>query len=290
LNIFRIFSQNSNENIYNESYSLGIIDSINNGILEKNVLNKLFDLLKNWQQRIESYHCSNTIVIGTKALRITKNIETLNDIINSLFHTNLKVLSKENEQSLIQIPIIRQFNSNLPIAILNLGGGSIQFSVVEDSIQKYNIVIDFGTNYITSKWKWDKAIKRHTFRKIVNNIKKIIEEEHSLSNPSCVMTHLSYMIHTGGELDFLLSCLAPLKYCRVSKTHVSQISRRDFTNFAYDFCNNDIDQAVIKYSLDKKWLSGSIASNAIAIAFMELYNIRILIPSNLNISDGLILE
>ena len=95
------------------------------------------------------------------------------------------------------------------------------------------------------------------------------------------------MVHTGGELDFMLRCRLPLRVSTLSPVHVSEIPVADFARFSEEFSQLSPEKVASDFGLDPAWAAGSVASNVIALSIAEATGATTIIPSNLNIADGL---
>ena len=63
-----------------------------------------------------------------------------------------------------------------------------------------------------------------------------------------------------------------------------------FKKFAMDMRKKNLKELFKFFPENPVWMSGAIASNAIAIAIAEKLGVGFFVPSDKNLSDGLILE
>jgi hypothetical protein len=71
---------------------------------------------------------------------------------------------------------------------------------------------------------------------------------------------------------------------------VSEISVLHFARFSEEFSQLSPEIVAKEFGLDPAWAAGSVASNVIALSIAEAIGVTSVVPSNLNISDGLVHE
>lgn len=271
--------------LYAEKNSLGIMGEVTQtGTLSKFALNAIMSLLDGWRSTANEFDCRSFMVTGTAALRKAKNANELAERIRSTFGWELRIISPKEELKAIYDGVRNRFPGETQIAVLNLGGGSIQVAVGSARETASEFYLDFGTRHIIEKWPWIKPFDKAGYNELLKYVRRIVQkniESLSISPPEC-------MIHTGGELDFMLKCRLPMALSRFSPSHVSEVSLSSFSEFSRQFAKMTPATVSREFNLDPAWALGSVASNAIAQTVAETLKIETIVPSNCNIIDGLL--
>lgn len=272
--------------IYETKQSLGIIgDVIKTGGFSGKTIDDVVALIKRWKNECDKYSCNSIVVTGTAALRKANNAHTLISQLEEETSLELEILSPIKELEYVFSGVKETFRENVPIAVLNLGGGSTQLGVGSESHPRDSFLFDFGTRELTEKWPWIKPMTHEDYESLLAHVRERIRK--SMPNKP---DRVSRMVHTGGELDFMLRCRLPLRVSLLSPVHVSEISLDSFSRFSQEFSQLEPAYVSTNFGLDPAWASGAIASNVIALCAAEAVGAEAIIPSNYNISDGLLLR
>lgn len=272
--------------IYEARDSLGIMkDVVKTGEFSSDTINALVDRLQAWTQLCREYSCDRIIAIGTAALRKAKNTESLLSRLKEQTSLEVEIMDPKRELRYVYSAINANFHSEPVLAVLNLGGGSIQVGVGNASLPNEELFLDFGTRHLIEKWPWDKPMTDSSYHELVQEVRERI---HQAIAPGSIRA--DRLVHTGGELDFMLRCRLPMDVSRFSPTHVSEVPVETFAYFSDQFRKFDPSYIAKEYGLNPEWASGSVASNVIAQCIAEAVQAEAIIPSNLNVSDGIIIK
>jgi exopolyphosphatase/guanosine-5'-triphosphate,3'-diphosphate pyrophosphatase len=256
-------------------------DVLEHSRFKNDTIRNVVNTVKEWVRVCEQYNCDEVIATGTAALRQSSNTDSLTSSIKNELGINVEIISKSKEAGYVYSGVHSMFSEGIPLAVLNLGGGSTQISIGSENKPSHKILLDIGTKYITDKWAWEEPFDHSRY---VNMLEHVTDKFQSEIPDGIGET--GKLVHTGGELDFLLKCQVPMSVCNVSSSHVSKISRGRFEKFSRRFSELTPSKVANKFSLDPKWSAGSVASNVIAIAAMRTIGADELVPSNLNVADG----
>lgn len=271
--------------LLNTKQSLGIMgDVLKTNELSVATIDAVISLLKDWQLDCLKLSCDSIIVTGTAALRKANNAHTLVAELKKETGLDLEILSPERELEYVYSGVLATFKSGISLAVLNLGGGSTQIGVGDRLAPSETFFLDFGTRELTEKWPWERPMSQTDYRALLDYVR-----ERMRGTIPSVSTAVQRMVHTGGELDFMLRCQLPLRVSHYSPVHVSEISSEDFSSFSEQFSGRDPRDVAKVFGLDPAWAAGAVASNVIALCAAELLGAESIIPSNCNISDGLLL-
>jgi len=249
------------------------------GISKKNyiLLCDIFDLVK------KNYPNKEVLCFATAIFRkMSRKVKS--DFLNSVEKDNginLKIINHDIENQLLDAIFIGKIPSK-DVLVINIGGGSTELVVVkgESFIERKNLDIGVGT--IISKFPG--IIDEDNF-----NSKKEIKD-FVIAKLEKFDALPKVAIYTGGELDYMQKTNYPLKdnYLFKDDLHPSLILLADF-----DIKNNEIfseKMSVLKQFMPKNpdWMVGSRACSALAEAICEFYGIDLIVPSNLNLIDGIV--
>lgn len=272
--------------VYTDKNSLGIMgDVIEHGLFSQSTIKNVIALIKTWKSKCEELQCQSIVVTGTAAIRKSSNTNSFIIQIKEETGLNLEILSPERELEYVYGGVQATFNPNTSLAVLNLGGGSTQLGIGNSSIPNQKLMFDFGTRELTEKFPWNKPMSENTYRSMKDYVSNRIKETVVYK-----VENTERLVHTGGELDFLLRCQVPLQLSCFSPVHVAEIPVSVFSQFSEQFSQSDPSEIVKNFRLDSAWAAGAVASNIIALCTAELVGAEVIIPSNLNISDGIVLN
>jgi len=271
--------------IYKENESLAIIDDVlNDGSFSNNTIDKLIQYLTKCKEKCKDFSCERIVLTGTAALRKAKNTQELLIIVKKKLELDIDLIDAKKELSYLYSAVVASFFTSEKIGVLGLGGGSTQIGIGTTSKLENKYFLDFGTNLISKKWSWDKSFSTREYNEIVKYVKDNFKR-----NVPNVIDVVENLVYTGGETEFMLKCQLPLTVTNMSPIHVSKIDINSFKVFCYQFANLDPKAVFDKFHLDPKWAIGSIAANTIALITAEMFGVKNIIPSNFNISNGILL-
>ena len=279
-------SEGTSANIlYKENASLGIINEVlSNNIFSENIIIDLINQLTIWKEKCITFRCEDIILTGTAAFRNAKNTDYLVSKINSEVGLKIQLLNAEAELDLLYNGVASSMRTKNKFGVLGLGGGSTQIGVGDNKTAKNKYFLDFGTNLISKKWSWSKPFTKFEYNTIIHFVEEKFDKQIPFLNDK-----IDHIVYTGGETEFMLKCHLPLTTFNSSSIHVSQIDIESFKQFCFQFANLHPHEVFERFHLDPKWAIGAIAANTIALVVAQKFSVQYIIPSNFNISEGLIL-
>lgn len=272
--------------IHKENLSESIIDDILvNGNFSEITIKNLVTHLSRWKEKCKEYNCETIALTGTAALRKAKNARHLLEEVKSNTLLDIDIIDADKELKYLYKAVAKTLNSKEQFGVLGLGGGSVQIGTGIKSKLEEKYFLDFGTNLISRKWSWEQPFSKNEYKEII----KYVDDNFNRNVP-VVKYQVENMIYTGGETDFMLKCMLPLSVSKISSIHVSQIDVDSFEQFCYQFAAMHPQDVFERFKLDPKWAIGSIAANTIALISSKKLGAKYIIPSNFNISDGILLS
>jgi Ppx/GppA phosphatase family len=269
--------------LHESKQSLGIIAGVTStGRIEPDAIVSLLQVLQHYADLCAKHECSNVVAVGTAALRkATNSVEVLATIKQRL-GLEVTVLTPETELRYVYSAVRPTFDRKNNVAVLNLGGGSTQVGVGTSAAMQHSFLLPFGTRQLTERWPWKDGFQTHMFAEMQDFVRNHLADLRKCTGQCRIM------VHTGGELDFLLRCRVPLQLCKESGKHVSEIPVEMFKRFALQFMQLNASDVATRFKLDPAWAAGAVASNTIAITIAEALGASVIVPSNLNVTDGII--
>ncbi|MCM0605087.1 MAG: hypothetical protein KA715_03280 [Xanthomonadaceae bacterium] len=200
------------------------------------------------------------IAVGTAAMRRNVTARKIVERVCTDFNINYQTLSQRKEAQLITKAISAPNVDH----IINVGGGSIQI-ISKDGAE---LLLKFGISDLNKKFKLDSEIKERKISECIDWLLKKIKKP------------LGLFVYTGGEKKYLkkLNCPIYSGFCKKS----------DFLKIHKNLMSLTMNELEKLSPNDPKWMSGAIASNCIVIALLSRSRYKKFIPSNFNISDGII--
>ncbi|BBD70930.1 hypothetical protein NIES4072_72960 [Nostoc commune NIES-4072] len=242
------------------------INNVNWEVIEgksskESINNSLIELLKpiNFNE-IHRIHA-----VGTEAMRRDKKLE---NIVSSVCHSLgilYTTISQEYEAQLIK-EAARKANITDKYDIINVGGGSIQIILKEASKA---VLLNFGISDLNDRFYLLEAVGHRKIEECIAWIKKHLPETTALFG------------YTGGEATYLKHFGVPLQ-----ADHTCL--KTDFYDFAERISNFDLQSLERVSPFGSKWMRGAVASNCVVLACLEKAQTNYFLPSDLNISHGLI--
>lgn len=192
------------------------------------------------------------------------------------------IISQDLENFYLEMALIGKCSLNEPILLINIGGASTELVVIyeKEAIERKNI--DLGVGTINSKFSnINEPMSGVALKTVVDFIKGILP---SLLNKTKIA------FYTGGELTYMRLANYPLENNKIFKDadHPSMISVMAFFKK-----NEEIYEKVRLGELEAlfpenpKWTHGARGCSAIAQAICEKYDIKIIVPSDSNLINGI---
>ncbi len=286
LSLYSLSAGRSPALVHTERDSISIATSVNKtGSLDEEALSGLEEVLARFAG-VASAAGAEVTSVATEAVRRAGNSSDVFSLVRRTTRADLRVISQGDEALLVGNAVRSVVRSTPGVAALNLGGSSVQIVQDVHHPEVTRLLYRFGTKDVVREFPWDRSYSSVRWGDLVEHVTSLIAGHGPAGAPVTATT----LFHTGGELDFLLRCRVPLDAYYGCDRHVSSVSLASFEAFAGAFAALEPKEAADSTDLQPAWLSGALASNAIAIAVARHLGATVLVPSNLNVSDGLLLE
>jgi len=252
-------------------------------LLNPKAINSAVDVISKWQDQVKQY---NVVRVGIFATGVSQSARNRDQLVSSVLRETgltLQILSEEDEARVLFRGVVGDFPKGFTFVVLNIGGSTTRLIIGEKNeiIQLY--CIHKGTielnKLLLSDPPTDDEIT--ALRNTIDKSFRKISFRNTLKNP--------VLIHTGGELDYVLSTGCKVEKSTLSPTHPYRVMLSDFEMFAQRMQKLKKEELRSFKPDNPRWMDGAIASNTIAIHIARKFAFIEFIPSNRNITDGFLL-
>jgi hypothetical protein len=250
------------------------------GVISSKYRNKLISYLKKLKRKYSD------VPIHTYATSFFRKLpkeekKHLIDIIYRETNLYLNIISHSLENYYLEQALIGRADLNSPVLLLNVGGGSTEIIVIEEGkvLERKNIKIGVGT-ILTKYPKINEQYSEISKNTIVSSVMKLLPKLNYNTNIA---------FYSGGELTYMQKTDYKLEDNTLfdDKKHPKLIHVDNFIAKNEDIFHQTSLQALEQLMPDNpKWMHGARACSALAEAVCKKYNIKVIIPSNTNLIDG----
>ena len=194
----------------------------------------------------------------------------------------IQTIDQTTENIFLEIALTRSLKTSERLLIVNVGGGSTELVILENSKKVQSINIDIGVVDILKGYEGiNDRLSKIPLGDIVADVRQKLPAETAA---------IKYAFLTGGELTYMQVAGYPLRDNDIFKdeNHPSLIDMA-----SYSQRNGEIFDQVTLAELESfmpenpKWMHGARAYGAIAQAICQQFGIETLIPSDVNIAHGI---
>lgn len=253
-------------------------------LLKTEAIKRTIGVIRNWHRKIKRYDVVATGIFATGVSRIAQNKGQLVNSVRRDTGLALRILSEEDEAKILFRGVTSDFPNTFTFVVLNVGGGTTRLVIgkKEAIIKLYCIPI--GTIELGKVLKSDPPTDEE-YVDLTNHI------EDSFRKVDFKNVHEnSILVHTGGELDYVLSTGCKVEKFGLSPSHPFKVLLSDFESFAHKIKHMKKEELRSFKPDNPIWMDGAIISNAIAIYVTRKLGFSEIVPSNRNITDGFLLD
>lgn len=146
----------------------------NNNILDENTLEEAFQVLKEFSEIIDTYKVRKILCVATSALRDAPNTNSFKNKVAKEIGINIKIISGEREGFLTALGAINLLPHQENAVVLDIGGGSSEFTLIENGDIKESISLILGNIRLKDLYfDTNKKVEAKEF--IKNELEKIPE-------------------------------------------------------------------------------------------------------------------
>ncbi len=245
---------------------------------------RVLSALVDYKKYITAENIENVKLVTTGVARKAKNVELLTEEIKKQTGWDLVVIPADKEAELFYLGIAHDFVPDVKLAAINVGGGSTEITFgTKDSILR-RLSFPIGVSNLNEKFLQISPPAEEAIASMFEHI----HNELQFDLDDAIIPDL--LVHTGGELDYMEITEHPMDASSYSPSHPKQISRTKFMEKYHEIKKKTKEELYQYMPHNPKWMDGAVACTAIALAIAEKLGVNLIVPSNKNLNDGLLLE
>jgi exopolyphosphatase/guanosine-5'-triphosphate,3'-diphosphate pyrophosphatase len=213
------------------------------------------------------------------------NTEEFVRLVEERTNCVVEVLSADDEGSALHQGVLGDFDSDSEqFWVLNVGGVSTEVTLGTKTRVERKLNLRFGALSLTERFLRSDPPSMSQIDELHAHVAE------SLAPAAHRPTPALKLIHTGGELDYLLATACPVWPSSVSPTHPVQTDVPTFSAFANRLRKLTLGELRCYMPGNPRWMDGAIATNELTLVICEFLQVGAIIPSNRNLADGLLLR
>ncbi len=256
-----------------------------NEMIVKKVTNKTVAALKEFKEKMDSYGVVSYKAVTTEAIRKAKNSTQVLKQIKDQTDISLEVLTQEEEAEIYFRSVSSDFDNKL-IATADIGGGSVQV-VIGRGEEIYEIhKFKTGTYFLQENF----SKTHHPTLEELNNAKKYIKKELSTLVESKYKPEMLVYGSTN-IIDFMKAMNIKLyEINKLESKHPFKVNLSDLFGLYEKIVALSYEDRMPMYPQEPyyMWAADKALMNIFQIS--EYLQVKTIVPSNSNISMGLLFE
>jgi len=255
----------------------------NNGMIIRRAIDTTVDALNKFKSTIREMEVHKYKAVTTEAIRKAKNSKEVLDEIKEKTGIKLEVLTHDDEAEIYFRSVSKDFPRKT-IAVSDIGGGSVQVVIGKDKEIFETHLFKTGTYFMQENL----SKSHHPTKKELANSKKYVEKEMELLSKSKHKPEL-LVYGTTNIIDFLRAMKVKLqKHGAIDHPFSAKVAQ---LQPVYDqIVKYPYEERMSMYSEEPYYMWS--AENALINIFQisDFLDIETIIPSNNNISSGILYE
>ncbi len=148
-------SNNSWHVLHRDAQTSSLGKGMKNGLLTEEGIERAKTILDKYIQVSRKYSADRIIITGTSASREAKNISVISHWLKKQYGLPYHVLSEEQELYYDYLANKCEFEEYKNLIIFDIGGGSTEFIIVEDSEITYSVSLKMGVRRLNNLFESD---------------------------------------------------------------------------------------------------------------------------------------
>ena len=242
-----------------------------------------------FKQKAERLTAEKILAFATSAVRQAKNRNEFADLVANETGLKLRIVSGEEEAKIFYRGVTADFpdDPKLFFVALNIGGGSSEISLGKKSFPDRVLSLPLGVVTLNEQFLESDPPTEEEYAVMVKHLKEVLDQ-HQLTPPSGKKI---VFLHTGGELTYIRRIKAPTEPFEWSPSHPVRVDLKKFAKFDREKIRHQTQKQLGEYYPENPlWMTGAIASNALALTLGRQLGVDFFVPSDKNLADGLVLE
>ncbi|MBE0514152.1 Ppx/GppA phosphatase family protein [Sulfurimonas sp.] len=247
----------------------------NSGNLQEIPIQRAFDALRDFLSIVSSFKARKTLCIATSALRDAPNKKDFINRVRNSIGLNIKVIDGQREAYLGAVACINLLPRQRNALSIDIGGGSTEFSLIDEQKTDSNISVDLGTVRLKELF-FDKGDIDGATIYIDSQLKHLDA------------TNISTIIGIGGTFRAISNAILTKSGYPIDKLHAYEPNCDEFQTLLKKIINSDEDELKnlgIKSSRFDVIKPGAL----ILLRVLERFKIEKLVTSGAGVREGLFL-
>lgn len=258
------------------------LDKTNNTITQGSI-DKQVEALVEFMEKIREFKVDSYRVVGTEALRRANNSDEVCKIIEEIVKLPVDILSHEEEARIYFGAIA----SDIPgdVAVIDVGGGSVQLAIGDKSTISYTHLLKTGTYYIHEKFGKSHLLTAEGQKAAWDYVRNEVDRLNLKQNSGLSVVYGSTCI-----IDFFTETGIAMHKADRGKFHPYKAKLGDIMKLYDKLMPLTYEQRMELFPSEPYFMWGADKAIMNVVALCEQLGVDEVVPSNMNISDGLLLE
>ena len=196
------------------------------GYISEEAIERNIKALKEFSDIANEKGCEYIYCIGTSALRDSKNGNEFIDLAKVETNVDVDIISGEEESNLGFIGVLQGLDDTNNILVLDIGGGSTEFILGDESGIKYAKSENVGALRMTEKFLVTDPICENEFEDMSNFIEETISDTINILKEK----NIRQIVGIGGTITSVSAINQELETYSMEKIHGSKVNEKELDN------------------------------------------------------------
>lgn len=196
------------------------------GYISEEAIERNIKALKEFSDIANEKGCEYIYCIGTSALRDSKNGNEFIDLAKAETNVDVDIISGEEESNLGFIGVLQGLDDTNNILVLDIGGGSTEFILGDESGIKYAKSENVGALRMTEKFLATDPICENEFEDMSNFIEETISDTINILKEK----NIRQIVGIGGTITSVSAINQELETYFMEKIHGSKVNEKELDN------------------------------------------------------------
>lgn len=196
------------------------------GYISEEAIERNIKALKEFSDIANEKGCEYIYCIGTSALRDSKNGNEFIDLAKAETNVDVDIISGEEESNLGFIGVLQGLDDTNNILVLDIGGGSTEFILGDESGIKYAKSENVGALRMTEKFLVTDPICENEFEDMSNFIEETISDTINILKEK----NIRQIVGIGGTITSVSAINQELETYSMEKIHGSKVNEKELDN------------------------------------------------------------
>jgi exopolyphosphatase/guanosine-5'-triphosphate,3'-diphosphate pyrophosphatase len=258
------------------------LDKTDNTIIQKSI-DKQSEALAEFMEKIKEHNVDTYRVVGTEALRRAKNAAEVRGIIEAIVKVPVEILSHEQEAQIYFNAVTSDLKGN--VAVIDVGGGSVQLTIGNTKNIDDTHLLKTGTYYLQEQFGKSHLPSAEDQKAAWSYVRSEVGKLGLTPNSKLTVVYGSTCI-----IDFFSETGVAMHDSGHSKTHPYKTKLDSMMQLYDKLMPLTYEQRMELFPSEPYFMWGADKAIMNIVALCEKLGAEEVLPSNMNISDGLLLE